>query len=187
MPPPNFVPIGNSLVSSGEAQKASGEKLILFALELRQCSEVFNEDGTLSNSIVATEGGLRATRNVLSPIADALSFIAEKFDSIKIPKISFKKKTVRIFDVKFKFIKSISISSKKPFRRISEKLFSMSEEITNIRQSIRTIANAMSEVRGEFGTIKDKLSTGSVEANIAGKMLITSGVETINAGNLISD
>lgn len=187
MATPNFASVGISLVSSGESQKLAGEKLTLFAVELSQCSEVFNEGGTLSTAMVATEEGLRATRNFLSPVASALSFVAEKFDLIKVPTISFKRKTVRIFDIKFRFVKGISIGSKKPFRRIADKLFSMSEEINNIRRSIRTIANAIGEVRGEFSTIKVKLSNGSVEANTAGKMLITSGVQMIDAGNRISE
>lgn len=184
---PNFASVGNSLVSSGESQKSAGERLILFAVELKQCSEVFDEEGTLPNAITATEEGLVATRNFLLPVASAFNFIAEKFDSIKVPTISFKKKTVRILGVKLKFIKCISLGSKKPFRRVADKLFSMSEDIKNIRRSIRTIANAMSEVRGEFSTIKEKLSNGSIDANNAGKMLITSGVQMINAGSVISE
>jgi hypothetical protein len=185
MADPNFASIGDRLVSSGENQKAAGERLTLFSVELKRCSEVFNEEGTLANAIVATETGLRETRNFLSPVSSAFSFVAEIFDSIKIPKITFKKKTVRILGIKLRFIKSISIGSKRPFRSIAERLFLMSEEINNIRQSIRTIANAMNEVRGQFSTIKEKLSNGSVESNIAGKMLITSGTQMIDAGNTI--
>jgi hypothetical protein len=179
--------VGKNLISIGDKEIATSQKIDAAAGKLRGVADLLKARGRVDRSMGSIEAGTRSTRNLVAPVGIALRIVANKLDDIKIPDIDFQHKTVDFPVVgKVKFLTGASLSSKHPFRAVAANITKMANDIDNIATALQDIADGIKDLHIELPNIRTNILEGCNDAEAGAKSLAEAGALMKETGTLFT-
>lgn len=178
--------LGDMLVIVGKKQIATGTSLNHSATKVRSVADLLQDNGRVDRSLGSMENGTRATRNLLTPISNALHSTANVLDGISIPTIEFQTQSVDLPVVgRFRFVSSISLSSSRLFRSAAASINSVADDVDDIRGALLSIAAAMADLQNEMPNIRREVLGAAKDMEQGGASLIEAGTVLEEEGILL--
>jgi hypothetical protein len=175
--------VGKNLIQIGNKEIATSKKLRSAAISLAQVSELSKANGKVDTSMVSIEAGTRSTRDLMTPVASALHFVANKLDDITVPHIDINTRRINFPVVgRVTFVTSVSVNSKHPFHNIAGKITDVADDIDNVAKALKSIADGLKDLNKQLPDFKKNLRQGSLDGqdaaanlNDAGTLMVTTG------------
>ena len=179
----NSIAVGDKMISTGNSQKTTGQKIKLSSAKMRLFGDSLKSDSQIVKTIGAMKIGIVSVRNILTPFQAALGFLADTFHAFKIPTIQVD--TTTIPGINIKVVNKVSIGSAKPLNAAGDRCETMKTNITDLRESLKTMADSLSELKGAIPAIQNNIYEMSDDLSIAGDEMISTGNGMIATGSLI--
>jgi hypothetical protein len=179
--------IGRKLIVVGEGQVKAGNKLKQCATELREVGATLDDNARVDQALGSIQRATRSIRELLSPIATALHWIAGALDGITVPDVDFDR---RQFDIpvigKVRLVTGITISQKHPLRPIGLSVESVADNLDNVRAGLEEIADGTNDLQDQLPTIQGRILSGADDMEKGGQDLISAGTAMQDAGTLLA-
>lgn len=191
MPPPPTPQqrLGLALIATGKQEILASKNLDAAATSLEKIAPLLRPRGRVDKSMSSLEAGTRSTRDLLTPVASALHFVANKLNQIKVPRLNTTTRRINIPVVgRVRIVTSVSVSKTRPFRDfgIVGKISEIADDIDNIAKALKTIADGIRDIHKDLPVMRANVVNGSKSAKTAAANLNTSGTQMVAAGGILA-
>ena len=187
MPPPPTPQqrLGKNLIQIGNKEIATSKKIRAAAISLAQVSEQLKAGGKVDKSMISIEAGTRSTRDLMTPVASALHFVANKLDDITVPHLDISTRRINFPVVgRVTFVTGVSISSRHPFRDIADKITEVADDIDNVAKALKSIADGLKDLNKQLPDIRKSLRRTSLDSQDAADNLNDAGTLMVATGGI---
>jgi hypothetical protein len=181
------VQVGRKLITVGDEQRKTGNKLKHSATELRQIAANLDNNARVYQALDSIKSAARSIRDLMTPVSTALHSIATGLNNVIVPNIDWVKTE---FDIpvigKIKVVTGITRSESRPLSAIGASVETVADNLDNIRGGLGTIADGARDLHDQLPTFKTRILGGADDMENGGQSLIVAGTAMTDAGTMLT-